>query len=262
MLAAAALWSTIGVASSYGQDVPTMAVVRATLAALIALAVNRSFSKGSIIAGALLGALFSLYPLAAIVAGVGAAAFLLYTAPLWTALASSVYERPTIGAVFASLLVLISVSLLGVESAKGGISAAGLLLGLLSGASYGLYIAVARYYSRKGLSREVSLGAFPFAALATAPLLLFARPSAEAIGAGAYLAVFATLLPYWLFTMGVQRISAVSASVIATLEPVLAALWGSLLFGENVNLLKGVAYGLILLAVFLASYPRRGGERG
>lgn len=264
VLLAAALWSTIGVASSFGEDVSIMAFVRSLLAGSIALLIYRSLSRASLLAGFLLGLLFSSYPLAAITAGVGAAAFLLYTAPLWTTLAALLYgELPSKNALVGALLIIASAALMGYEATGGSLNPIGFFFGILAGISYGLYISVARYYSRQGLSKEVSLGAMPFTLLVTLPIGLYqlTRGVQEELLlraglAGAYLAIFCTLLPYWLFSLGVRRIRASTASVLASLEPVLAALWGLMFFGETVTLTLTIAYILILLALLVTSLER------
>lgn len=263
VLLAAALWSTIGVASSFGQDVSLMALVRSIVAGTIAFMIFRHLSRASLIAGLLLGLLFSSYPLAAITAGVGAAAFLLYTAPLWSTLSALAYgERPSTYSLAGAALILISAAVMGFEATGGSLNPLGFLFGLLSGMTYGLYISVARYYSRQGLHREVSLGAMPFSLVVTLPVglyhLLFGLPGdlVRASVAGAYLAVFCTLLPYWLFSIGVRRIKASTASVLASLEPVLAAAWGLLFFSEEITPLLAASYGLILIALLLSSLER------
>ncbi len=261
IIGAAVLWSTIGVASVYGGDVVVLVFVRSIVAGFIALLFVRVFSFGSIVAGFFLGLLFSSYPLAAVLAGVGVAAYLLYTAPLWATLASIVYgERPGVYSLVSILIVFTAVVLMGFDVGFGGLSLAGFSSGLLAGVSYGLYIAVARYYSRAGKSLEVSLGAMPYTLIVTIPLTIAYTSTRGALGdlaaptvAGIYLAVFATLIPYRLFTRGVERIGAATASVIATLEPILAALWGFILFNEIPTIFKLAAYIMITAALIIAS---------
>jgi len=62
ILVAATLWSTIGVASVVGGDIAVLAFTRSLVAGLIGLLVVRSFKLSSLIAGVLLGVLFSSHP--------------------------------------------------------------------------------------------------------------------------------------------------------------------------------------------------------
>ncbi len=64
-----------------------------------------------------------------------------------------------------------------------------------------------------------------------------------------------TVIPYRLFAMGgVSRVRASTASVIATLEPVLAAIWGGFLFFRQIpTAMTLVAYALIIIASVIVS---------
>ena len=64
--------------------------------------------------------------------------------------------------------------------------------------------------------------------------------------------IFTTLVPYILFASAVGRVGGARASVIASVEPVLAAVWGALLFGQIPGVYTLVAYGLITAATLLA----------
>jgi drug/metabolite transporter (DMT)-like permease len=145
------------------------------------------------------------------------------------------------------------------QSLSGALSPVGLLAGLASGAFYGLYIAAARWMSKSGDEKAASLGAMPYTLVVTAPLLLLRRepPGLEAVVAGVYLGIFGTLLPYKLFASAVKTVRGSRASVIATLEPVLAAVWGLLLFGQVPDFTALSAYVLITAAALLASLEGR-----
>lgn len=265
ILGAAAFWSTIGVASIFGGNYVELAFFRSLVAATISLFFTRSTSRASLMAGLLLGALFAIYPLAAVLAGVGTAAYLLYTAPLWTTLEARAYgERINKQSAASVALVLAAVALMALSASRGSINVGGLAAGLASGAAYGSYIATARYYSKGGRDEEVSLGAMPYTLLISAPAAL-AYALAFGVGdlerpalAGLYLGVFATVIPYRLFASGVRVVGASRASVLATVEPALAAAWGYLLFGERPGPLELAAYGLITTAAVLSARPPRG----
>lgn len=253
ILAAAFLWSTIGVAASLGREYLWIAFIRSLTAALTALAAGARPGRGALLPGLLLGGLFSAYPVAAIYAGVGNAAYLLYTAPLWTTLALALWgERPSRRDVSGVALVLVAVVLM---ASSGRISTVGFVAGLASGFFYGLYIAVARRLASGGRVVDASLGAMPYTLAVTTPALLLkpGPPTPEAVAAGVYLGVFGTVLPYRLFVSAVSTVGGARASVLASLEPVLAALWGVLLFSQVPTSLEAVAYVLITAAAVVAS---------
>ena len=261
IMAAAALWSTIGVASVYSANPIMLALFRSLIASLVAVFIHRSLSRASIITGLALGVLFAVYPLAAVMAGVGLAAFLLYTAPLWATLAAlAMGEKPGRRGVIGVSLVMVAIALIGVQTIRGLINTVGVVMGILSGVSYGSYIALARRFARVGNETDVSWGAIPYTLIVTAPTALAYlaitgswRPIIRPALWGVYLGIVTTVIPYRLFAMGVSRVKASTASVIATLEPVLAAIWGFLLFGQVPTALTLVAYVLIIIASIIVS---------
>lgn len=260
ILIAASLWSTIGLASVYSGNYVVLAFFRSLLASVIALAFIRRVGKAAVVSGVLLGVLFTAYPLAASLVGLGPAAYLLYTAPLWTALVSTALgERPSRGDLVAVALVSAAIVLMFFETSRGVLSVFGLVAGLISGASYGSYIAVARFFSKRGHDVDVSLGAMPYTLVVTVPaaavyVALYGPGDVlKPLIFGAYLGVFCTVVPYKLFSSGVKVIGAAKASVIATLEPVLAALWGYLLLAQVPDSAMLAAYALITAAALLAS---------
>jgi drug/metabolite transporter (DMT)-like permease len=135
----------------------------------------------------------------------------------------------------------------------------GLAAGLASGAFYGLYIAAARRLSAAGEEKAASLDAMAYTPLVTAPLLLLRPepPPPEAVVAGVYLGVFGTVVPYRLFASAVKTVGGTKASVVATVEPVLAAVWGYLLFRQTPDAATGAAYALITAAAVAASLGGR-----
>ncbi|QOR94971.1 EamA family transporter [Thermosphaera chiliense] len=266
VLSAAVLWSTIGVASVYSTDPALAALVRAWGAGAVSLIVFRSRSFSSIISGVFLGALFILFSLSAVSAGVGVAAFLLYTAPLWSTLGSLLYgEKPGRLDALSLVLLLLALSMIGFETCKESQGLTGFAAGLGSGISYGLYISIARNYSRRNGALNVSLGAMPYAALITTILTLVVPGfrvktvvNYAAVAAGIYLAIFCTILPYLLLSKGLEKVKASTASLIGVLEPVLAAVWGVFFLGQIPSTNLTLAYALItfssLMQVFFKQY--------
>ncbi len=265
---AALSWSTIGIAARVGGDPLCLGYLRPWIAALLILPLYRRISRVSLIVGGSLAPLYVLYPFSVVMSGVGLAAFLLYTAPIWTTAVSTLYgERPGkntllgIGLVATALLIIFG------ESYFGRVSPTGVAIGLASGVSYGVYIAFARRYTSMGKTRDVALGSVLVVALLSSPLAPLCVPGARELAAGAYMALFNTVVPYILFTRGLRSVKASTASVVAATEPVFAACWGVALFGEVPSLGLITAYTLILAAAAMAglerpSPPPRNDSRG
>ena len=127
---------------------------------------------------------------------------------------------------------------------------------MASGFFYGLYSIFARFALRHYQPLTVTYYTFVFAALGSLFLL---RPDeiAPALHSGAMvlyilgLVVIATVLPYIFYTRGLAGVDSGRASILASVEPVVAALVGVIAFGEPLG--WGVALGLacMLLTVYL-----------
>ena len=65
----------------------------------------------------------------------------------------------------------------------------------------------------------------------------------------ACLAVFSTAAPYILYTWGLARVEAGRASIMASFEPVVAALMGAALFGEPMTVLTAAGIACVLAGV-------------
>lgn len=80
----------------------------------------------------------------------------------------------------------------------------------------------------------------------------------EAWGVVLLIALFPTLIAYYLFNLALERIEAGRASIIGTLEPVLASLLAFIFLRERLTLLQGVGILFILVGAGLAQYKRVG----
>ena len=60
------------------------------------------------------------------------------------------------------------------------------------------------------------------------------------------LVVFSTVLPYIFYTAGLAEVESGKASIMASLEPVVAALTGVVVFGEPVTALTAVGILCVL----------------
>ena len=172
------------------------------------------------------------------------ASILLYTAPSFVVLLSALLwkEPVTKKKLLALLLTLVGCALVcGLFSGGLTVTLTGVLLGLGAGFFYALYSIFGRYALAHYSSMTVTVWTFLFAGPASLVLVpgsrtlgpALARPDMWLTAAG--LVVFSTVLPYIFYTKGLSRVEAGQASIMASLEPVVAALAGILAFGEPVN---------------------------
>jgi len=184
-----------------------------------------------------------------------AASILLYTAPSFVVLLSAVLWREPVTKkkLMALALTLIGCACVcGVFSGGLSVTVLGALLGLGSGFFYALYSVFGRFALAHYGPMTVTVWTFLFAGPAS---LLFLRPSELSAAFGADpgllltalgLALFSTAAPYILYTWGLARMESGRASILATLEPVVASLTGAVVFGEPLGPLTAVGILCVL----------------
>lgn len=187
------------------------------------------------------------------------ASILLYTAPSFVVILSAILwkEPVTRKKLLALLLTLVGCACVcGVFAGGLSVTVPGILLGLGSGFFYALYSIFGRYALAHYDSMTVTVWTFIFAGPASLVLLrpaelsvTFARPSAWLLALG--LVVLSTVLPYVFYTWGLARVEAGKASIMASLEPVVAALMGVAVFGEPMSALTLVGIALVLSGVVI-----------
>lgn len=188
------------------------------------------------------------------------ASILLYTAPSIVVMLSAVLWREP---VTRKKLLALGLTLVGCACVCGvfagdlTVTPAGILLGLGAGFFYALYSIFGRYALRAGYSSmTVTVWTFIFAG---AGALLFIRPAelipAAADGAmwltAAGLVVISTVAPYLLYTAGLSRVESGRASIMASLEPVVASLVGILVFHEPLSGLTAAGIVCVLAGVVI-----------
>lgn len=185
--------------------------------------------------------------------GVAFAAVLLYTAPAWVIACSVLIyrEKLTMVKVGAVVLVMAGVYLISQKSndAPGGIGILGLLAGLASGFCYSLYYTVGKYFSGKYSSANLFLYILPMGALAIFPFVDFVHKTPIAWGALVGVGLVSTFMANYCYYNGLKYLEAGRASVVATLEPVVAAVAAYLVFGEYFAPLGYLGVVFILVAV-------------
>ena len=193
-------------------------------------------------------------------ASLSAAAILLYTSPIWVMLMSAVCFREKItgrkllcAAMAFGGCVLVS----GIGSAA-SLSPMVIVTGLLSAVGYGLYSIFGTFALRKYQPLTVTTYAFLFGA---AGALLLCNPAQIArviceSGQPGRLVLLITVtafvtavLPYLLYTVGLSRMRASAAAIMASIEPVVATTAGALVFGEALTVPAFEGIALVLGAI-------------
>ncbi|MBS6546834.1 MAG: EamA family transporter [Butyricicoccus pullicaecorum] len=198
-------------------------------------------------------------------AGVSVAALLLYTAPAFVIVFSRLLFGETLTRRKFAALTLTIAGCACMSGALGGalaIPMTALLFGLGSGLGYALYSIFGKLALRDYAPETVTVYSFAFAALGLFPLshpgeLLPRLIEPDILLPGIGLALLCTVGAYLLYTSGLTHVDAGQASILATVEPVVAALLGFFAFRESATAAKLAGIVLILGAIVLASLPER-----
>lgn len=258
ILVAAVLWGTLGIfyktlIGVYGLTPLNIAFFRAAFSALfllIGLSVLRPQwlrvewrDLPLLVNFGLFGvaAFFFVYVNAIDLVGVAVGAVLLYTAPAWVTLISWRFMGETIT---RSRWVALALAFIGCALVAGiydldqvRLNAPGLLFGLASGLTYGLY----SVFNKAGVRKYPPWTVLFYGMLVGALMLLLAQNLGEVAralgspGAVAWLVALAllpTLGSGLAFATGLRFVPVSAASVVANLEPVVATLLAFLILGE------------------------------
>lgn len=188
------------------------------------------------------------------------AAVLLYLAPALVVLLSAIFfkEKITLLKVVACAVAFLGCAL--VSDLKGGaMPPLALLTGFLSAFGYAMYSIFSRFAMNRGYhSLTITLYTFWFSIFGVLP---FSAPlaSLEKLQAGGGIAflmvllmsVVTAVLPYIFYTLGLSGLEAGKASIMASLEPVVATLIGIIAFREIPSIVGILGIFLVLAGVVI-----------
>lgn len=186
------------------------------------------------------------------------AAILLYTAPaIVVVLSALLWKEPiTKGKIVALVLTFFGAcSVSGAFTGELVAPLLGIILGLGAGFFYALYSIVGHYALEKYLPMTVAVWTFIFCGVGSLFFIkpaeltaVFSQGSNCLLGLG--LVVISTMTPYLLYNYGLSRIEAGRASIMASLEPVVACIVGVVVFGEGMTVLTFLGIASVLGGVY------------
>jgi drug/metabolite transporter (DMT)-like permease len=278
----AALWGLIGIFVTYLYEVgftPVQVVAMRALSTVVLLLlyvayknrkllkINVSDSKYFVGTGIVSIVLFNWCLFSAIEeTSISVAFILLYTAPAFVTLLSRFVfkEALTTRKVLALAITLIGCSfVIGLVPVRNeSITLYGFILGLGSGLFYALYSIFGKAALQKYDPLTVIVYTFLFAASAVIPFsglwsaipqLLDMKVWVCILGLG----FISTMLPFIFYTKGLQIVESSRASIMATIEPVVASLTGYLFFQEQLNIWQYLGIVLVIAAVIMVQESTR-----
>lgn len=193
------------------------------------------------------------------------AALLLYTAPIFVMVMSVFLFKENFTTKKAVALVMTFAGcgcVTGAFSGSLNLTFMGLLYGLSSGFGYALYSIFGKYAVEKYTSATITVYTFYFSSLAALPIADFPSNTFNQLNAAAILNVLGlglvcAVIPYLLYNKGLVYVDPGQASILATIEPFVAAVIGICYFQEPLTAQKLVGMGLIFAAIILLNLPVR-----
>ena len=183
--------------------------------------------------------------------------------PLFTAALEPLLlkQRPSRVQIVAALLILPGIYLLVPSFTLQNRTTLGVAWGLLAGATFAVLSVVNRWLGRSYPSLTISLYQDSVAALVLLPAL-FLTPSAALWTPHEFLillilGIVCTALAHTLFIASMQNITAQSASLLASLEPVWGILFGIILLRDIPTLITLLGGTIILCATMLPAFVNR-----
>ncbi len=202
---------------------------------------------------------YGSYQVAVEQSGAALSSVLLYTAPAWVILLSRLFlgEGVTSGKLLALGLTLCGVILIGASQPNSSMTgdsgnlALGIATGLFSGFCYSFYYILGKYFSSKYSAGLLFFYTLLPGALLLLPWFSFSEKTTWAWVALSLLAIISTYGAYHVYYAGLKYIEAGRASIVATLEPVVAGLVAWYWWGEFFTPLGYAGVALIIAAVVL-----------
>ncbi len=189
-----------------------------------------------------------------------------YTAPVWVVVFSAViFKEPITKVKAAAMAIAIAGCVLvsGITHGVGQVSAFGLVAGVFSGITYGSYTIFTRFAVPK--YRTMTINVYTFI-VASATSLLLSGPvkTASAVCTPKVLPVaiiggiMCAAVPYYFYNKSLETLENGKASILATIEPVIAVMVSVFYYKEPLSVEALIGIALILGAVVILAIQKDG----
>ena len=200
--------------------------------------------------------------------GVAFAVVFLYTAPIFVSIISALAFKEPMGKTKILSVIITFIGCIFVSEmlwANEKIGLIPLLIALGAGFGYGLYTIFCKALILRNYDSEtITLYTFIVSSIGILPLLPYGNLESIMNPAGIFwavlLALFSAVIPYLLYSKGLETVDASVAAVLSTIELVVGAIVGFAVFKENLSISKITGIILILIAVNLGYFVIRKGK--
>ncbi|MFK9093398.1 DMT family transporter [Bacillus salipaludis] len=198
------------------------------------------------------------------------AVILLYTAPAFVTILSYLLlkekmDQTKILAVIATIVGCVLVAGVNLNAAA-SIRPIGILTGLGAGFGYALYTIFGKFALRKYSTFTVTLYTFFIASITLLPVTRLwdkwsRLVSGDVLLYGIGLGLFPTVIAYLLYTKGLEKVEGSKASIIATVEPVVATILSVFLYEEGFGFIQAIGSIVILLSVLIINRSKKSNRK-
>jgi drug/metabolite transporter (DMT)-like permease len=195
------------------------------------------------------------------------AVILLYTSPIFVILLSRILfkEKITLQKITAVVITIIGlIFITDIFGSKLTLNIFGIFIGLGAGFGYGLYSIFGRFaLMKKYNSLTICFYTFLFAFLGTLPFINIVETfsvmfmDVKTLLVIVSFAIFVSVLPFICYTIGLSRIDAGTASILACVEPVVATLIGTFFYKEKLKTTEFMGVVFVISAVIILQLGNR-----
>ena len=280
IMCSAVCWGSIGLVSrpllSYGLDPVHITFLRCSITAVTLIIFSALFKWESLrisgikntllfIGSGVVGValMYVFYFKTVDSATLSLAAVLLYTAPCFVLIMSCIFfkEKVTvkkiIALVIASAGCVLSTGLISTLSGDvSHISVLGVLTGAAAGLCYAFYTIISNQLLKTYSSLTIITYSFSIGTICLIPVcdfdsMLDVMAQVNVLPFIIPLSFCCTLLPYVLYTFGLNHVEPSKASIMALVEPVVATLWSILYFREGYTLTGLLGIVLVFVSIII-----------
>ncbi len=187
-----------------------------------------------------------------------------FSHPVLVAIASSIFLKEKLHwrFIMGLILAISGVSLVsGILGGVGKLSAVGMALIIAAALFYTIYSLISqktvRATSPLTITNTLASGSMIVLLFLFHDLSFLGNLSLEQILITLAMTVLNTIIAVVFFLKAIQKIGASRATLLGTLEPVLAMLLAFTLLGESLSPVQMIGAGLVLISIFLAVYPSK-----
>ena len=203
----------------------------------------------------------SCYYMSLQLTSISTAVVLMYTAPIFVMIYSVSFLGEKFGVMKLIAVIGMILGCIFTSGIIGGlkINVPGIAIGFMSGISYASYNIFTKIQMQKGINPiksnfycfliSVIIGLVVSNPVGIAESIEKNPPVVISFSLG--MGIFACILPYFLYTLALQRVPAGTASSLGILEPMAASLFSVVILGEKLSLYSIVGIILILGSVFI-----------